>query len=149
MNTGSDSAPYFTVDRDNQRFGVDFDIKYYNADQGGDAYVGSGNNPSGAYLFKPAKNQTDSYRYSNLTSVTVYNGTFVQEIQLVFSNFTTSQNASVRITTFNSPAITVWEVVLYGIPLSDQGKEVTANWKSYNISHNGTFYTDSNALEMQ
>jgi hypothetical protein len=70
-------------------------------------------------------------------------------MQLVFSNSTTNQSASVRITTFKNPAITVWDVVLYGIPLSEQGKEVTVNWKTYNITHNDTFYTDSNALEMQ
>lgn len=29
------------------------------------------------------------------------------------------------------------------------GKEVTMNFNAYNLSHNSTFYTDSNALEMQ
>ena len=40
-------------------------------------------------------------------------------------------------------------MLLYGIPLSDQGKEVTVNWKSLEIDNNSTFFTDSNALEMQ
>ena len=45
--------------------------------------------------------------------------------------------------------LSAWDVVLYGIPQSNQGKEVTVNWKHYNINNNNTFYTDSNALEMQ
>jgi hypothetical protein len=40
-------------------------------------------------------------------------------------------------------------VILYGIPLSQQGFEVTVNFKSLDIDNNGTFYTDSNGLEMQ
>lgn len=32
-----------------------FDVRYYNADQGGDDYYHSDNVPSGAYIFKPAK----------------------------------------------------------------------------------------------
>ena len=43
----------------------------------------------------------------------------------------------------------VWDVVTYGIPLTGQGKELTVNWQSYDINNNNTFYTDSNALEMQ
>jgi hypothetical protein len=44
-----------------------------------------------------------------------------------------------------------FEVQLYGIPGGwyQQGKEVTANWQIADFDNNGTFYTDSNALEMQ
>ena len=45
--------------------------------------------------------------------------------------------------------VTSWDVILYGIPLSNQGQEVTVNWKSFDIQNENVFYTDSNALEMQ
>ena len=38
---------------------------------------------------------------------------------------------------------------LGGLPNDNQGREVTVNWKSYDINNNQTFYTDSNGLEMQ
>lgn len=33
-----------------------FQIRYYQADEGGDDYPNTDNVPSGAYIFKPAKN---------------------------------------------------------------------------------------------
>lgn len=42
-----------------------------------------------------------------------------------------------------------FDVELFGIPLNkDVGQEVTINFHSH-LKNNGTFYTDSNALEMQ
>jgi lysosomal alpha-mannosidase len=40
-------------------------------------------------------------------------------------------------------------VHLSGLPNDGRGREVTVNWKSYDIKNNGVFYTDSNGLEMQ
>lgn len=37
-------------------FFVGFDLRYYLSDQGGDNYTFSDNTPSGAYIFKPEKN---------------------------------------------------------------------------------------------
>ena len=43
-----------------------------------------------------------------------------------------------------------FEVELAPIPILDfKGRDVTVNWKFYNgFSANGTFWTDSNSLEM-
>ena len=39
---------------------------------------------------------------------------------------------------------------LHGIPIKDlKGKEVVVNWELLDFANNGTFYTDSNGLEMQ
>lgn len=50
---------------------------------------------------------------------------------------------------YDNDDIAAWDVVLYGIPNSNQGQEVTVNFKTMNVSHDQIFYTDSNALEMQ
>ena len=38
---------------------------------------------------------------------------------------------------------------LAGLPNDNHGREVTVNWKSFDIKNAGVFYTDSNGLEMQ
>ena len=43
-----------------------------------------------------------------------------------------------------------WIVTISGIPYKlNEGMEVSVNFKSFNITNNNTFYTDSNSLEMQ
>lgn len=47
---------------------VTFQIRYYQADEGGDNYTDTDNVPSGAYIFKPAKDMQFSLPYVNVTS---------------------------------------------------------------------------------
>lgn len=68
---------------------------------------------------------------------------------MFYNSNITNESASVRVRTFKDSSVTTWDVVLYGIPYTTQGKEVTANWISLDINNNNTFYTDSSALEMQ
>ena len=43
-------------------------IRYYQSDEGGDDYVDTDNVPSGAYIFKPAKNAQYSLPYVNVST---------------------------------------------------------------------------------
>ncbi len=68
---------------------------------------------------------------------------------LYFENVLTREEAVVKVRMFRNLPVSEWEVVLLGIPKSDQGKEVTINFLSLDINNKDTFYTDSNGLEMQ
>ena len=56
---------------------------------------------------------------------------------------------SVRVRALRKLPFTLWDVLLYGIPYQQNGKEVVVIWHTPNIDHGETFYTDSNGLEMQ
>ena len=77
-----------------------------------------------------------------------YSGQIVQEIHFIFVEPVKGHKVSLRFRGYVNQPFTEWEVVLYGIPLSNQGKEVVVTWWSPNIEHNQTFYTDSNGLAM-
>jgi len=83
--------------------------------------------------------------------VTTYNGGFVQELYLNFTSDSIYRNASasVRIRYYDEGPASEWEVYLAGLPNDNHGREVTVNWKSFDIKNAGVFYTDSNGLEMQ
>lgn len=125
-----------------------FDLRYYEADLGGDKFDGSDNCPSGAYIFKPAKDKQSSIRYAKLDSVQSYNSPVVSEFHLTFSE-SQGQQACVRVRVGKQYPVSSWEVILSSIPDDQKGMEVTVNWKSFDIDNNEIFYTDSNALEMQ
>lgn len=90
-------------------------------------------------------------QYTVLRSVTTYTAGFVQEMVLNFTSDSIYRNATavVRLRYYDESIASEWEVYLSGLPNDKQGREVTVNWKSYNIDNNQTFYTDSNGLEMQ
>lgn len=72
----------------------------------------------------------------------------------MFLNFTSDsiyRNASacVRLRYYDESPASEWEVYLSGLPNDNHGREVTVNWKAFNIKNGGVFYTDSNGLEMQ
>lgn len=56
---------------------VGFDLRYYKSNTGGDGYDGTDNCPSGAYIFKPAKDSMDSLRYAQVTSVVKFDAGFI------------------------------------------------------------------------
>jgi hypothetical protein len=86
-----------------------------------------------------------------LRAVASFNGGFVQELYLAFSSDSIYRNASafVKVRYYDESLASEWEVYLAGLPNDKHGREVTINWKSYDIKNNKTFYTDSNGLEMQ
>ncbi len=60
-----------------------------------------------------------------------------------------NSTACVRVRYYDESHSSEWEVYLNDLPNDAHGREVTINWKSYDIKNNGTFWTDSNGLEMQ
>lgn len=52
-------------------------LRYYRSDEGGDNYANTDNVPSGAYIFKPAKDQQYSLPFVNVTSHSSLNASFV------------------------------------------------------------------------
>lgn len=56
IGLSDDYGVTFDLQKYNKHYTLAFDIRYYNADQGGDNYPDSDNCASGAYIFKPAKN---------------------------------------------------------------------------------------------
>jgi hypothetical protein len=67
---------------------------------------------------------------------------------MIFVEPLLNTKVSVRARGLKNMSYTDWDVLLYGIPLSDKGKEVVVTWFTPNIDNNETFYTDSNGLEM-
>ena len=57
-----------------------------------------------------------------------------------------------RLRYYDSSLTSEWEVYLSGIPkdglITSSGREVIVVWKNFEVMNNGTFYTDSNGLEM-
>jgi hypothetical protein len=130
-------------------FTVVFDIMHYFSYQGqGDGPRGSN---SGAYLFRPANDLEYSVRYTVLRNMTTFNGDFVQEMFMNFTSDSLFRNttACVRVRYYDESESSEWEVYLNDIPNDNHGREVTVNWKSFDIKNNGVFWTDSNGLEMQ
>jgi len=85
-----------------------------------------------------------------MTDIKSFTGKFTSEIQMTFSSQDNKKQALVRVRYYDSSLTSDWDVLLYGIPQSnDQGLEVTVNFLSLDIDNKDTFYTDSNALEMQ
>lgn len=127
---------------------IAFDIRNYFSYQGGGFEPGSN---SGAYIFRPSDYLQNSVQYTTLREVAQYNGGFVQELYLAFSSDSAYRNATafVKVRYYDESLGSEWEVYLAGLPNDNHGREVTVNWKSYEIKNNMTFYTDSNGLEMQ
>jgi hypothetical protein len=73
----------------------------------------------------------------------------MQQTTLYYFDSETNRSARVLIRAFaKNPAIE-FEVLLDPIADNQGGIEVTANFFAYNFDSNNTFYTDSNALDMQ
>jgi hypothetical protein len=73
----------------------------------------------------------------------------MQQTNMYFNDPETNRSARIIMRAFaKNPAIDV-EVRLYPIPEAEGGQEVTVNFFAYGMDTNETFYTDSNAMEMQ
>jgi len=115
--------------------------------------------PSGAYIFKPMMDDQDSHPYSALLSYSVIKEgpvaaamlfNFDKSVDGVGSDSETYQ-VLVRLVD-DSLSMLEFEVLMLGIPVAQQqGQEVVAKWRVLDLEfkNDGTFYTDSNGLEMQ
>ena len=57
--------------------------------------------------------------------------------------------AQARVTVEEGTGLLRFDVLLYGLPASGGGHEVTVNFEAPQIDNRNIFYTDSNGLEMQ
>lgn len=103
----------------NTHYNVSFELMYYKADQGGDDYSGSDNCPSGAYIFKPCNDTQYALPYTNYSYVTIYNSSFVQELQIKYFDNNFTEMAVVRLNLFEKSQASKWTVITNGIKLSD------------------------------
>lgn len=108
----------------------------------------------GTYLFVPQYDDQLPKQFSQLVKDVQYQkGDLIEQTTIIYSNNQTQENALIKVRF--SPLekeIIEFEVELAPIPVLDdfQGKDVTVNWKFYNgMDPQGTFWTDSNGLEMQ
>ena len=113
------------------------------------------NQPSeGAYTFRPEWYDQMPHNYSNLDEdITYQTGKMLEQWTILYHNSETEERAI--ITVRFSPLVMLdmieMEVQLAPVPVKDGlGKDITVNWSFYDqFDANGTFWTDSNGLEMQ
>lgn len=67
---------------------MDFQLQYYDPSVGTDAYLGSDNVASGAYIFKPNRYNPDKTTYSSFVNIENYKGanTGVQAFAAYYTN---------------------------------------------------------------
>ncbi len=93
-------------------------MRYYQANAGGDNYTGSDNVPSGAYIFKPAKDKQYSMPYTSLVKQESFNLNFMQQTNLYFRDPDTNRSARVLVRAFAKNPALEFEVTLDPIPAS-------------------------------
>jgi hypothetical protein len=125
-----------------------FSLRYWQSYQGD--WAGN-NQPSGAYIFRPTKDQFESYPYSEVSSIVVNKCPGAESMIITFTGSSRPlQGNSVVTITLDELPIIKYEVELYGIPQNaDIGFEVTVNFEAFDLNNDEVFYTDSNGLEMQ
>jgi hypothetical protein len=117
--------------------------------------LGAGRRPEGAYLFIPDMNNSLPSSFGQVDEEVLYQkGQFIEQWTISLKGETESGLEQGLIKVRNSPlfqGLVEFEVELDAIPVVDyRSKDVTVNWKFYDgFDSQGTFYTDSNALEMQ
>ena len=127
----------------------------YTPATGNDHYPDSDNTPSGAYIFKPKRGDSDKKQYSTFGKITTmkFETTGVNAFELEYRDEESEEMYTALILTVPGANTLEWEVQLHAIPVSrtstNTGKEVVANWDLVNFASANTFYTDSNGLEMQ
>jgi hypothetical protein len=107
----------------------------------------------GPYIFRPEWRNPLPHPYSKLLEDVIYQkGNLVETWTILYNDPVSHAQAVIKI--MNSAALgdfIEFTVELNSVPIDDQKqKDITVNWKMYNgFKANKTFYTDSNALEMQ
>jgi len=143
-----------------QGFGVS--VKYYKSQQniGGNSALNAkfgGVDDASAFMTDWAHGQgSHPFDYGKIDpEVIVEQGNFVQQWTVKFREPTRQQFAIVKARF--APGGQFGELIEFDVELSAvpaeldlQGKDVTVNWRMYDgFNANGTFFTDSNGLEMQ
>lgn len=111
--------------------------------------------PEGAYTFIPDKKDPLPKSFGKVDDEVLYQkGMFIEQWTINFKGDTGAGMEKGLIKVRNSPwfrGLIEFEVELEAIPIDDdKSKDVIVNWKFYNgFDPKGSFYTDSNALEMQ
>jgi len=117
-----------------------FDLNYYAADQGDDAYPDNSNCAEGAYLLKPERYERYQYDYSRLDSEEYHADLpHVQQWTFRFVSRLSEQYAIVKVKFFpDTSELVQFDVELNGIPVmkDQQGKDVTVNWIFDNFEAN-------------
>jgi hypothetical protein len=130
----------------------------YIADDGHDGYTDHSNNAEGAYLFKPNISHQYEMYYGGLDNTVMFNETtiyfendYIQTMQLYLTDRESDQiRARVRVT-YNKCGFGDFAPIEVDVEMNsiEEGIDAVVNFEFQDGSHNGTFYTDSNGLEMQ
>lgn len=126
-------------------------MKYYNPATGDDGYSNSDNDPSGAYIFKPKRDDQAKHAYSDFSHVESWTGenSGISILTVYYTDPLKKKLYTCLIHSFEGETYFKTYVNLHGIPILDlKGKEVVVNFTVKDFTNGGTFFTDSNALEM-
>jgi len=93
-------------------------------------------------------------QYSNFVKIETFKteATGVHQFVVYYSNSERTRIHTSLIQLKPSMATVEWEVLLHGIPITEDdnlGKEIVVNWEMLDFGGDSTFFTDSNGLEMQ
>jgi hypothetical protein len=113
----------------------------------------NGEASEGAYTFRPEWKDPLPKQFSKLREdITYQQGALLDQWTITYNDKQTKERAviNVRYTPLNPEFIEI-DVELSPVPIKDgQGKDVVVTWAFFDsFDPNGTFYTDSNGLEMQ
>ena len=100
------------------------------------------------YIFRPQNDTYNSFEYASLGGTSFVQRDEAQAVSLQYLNVSNGATATVKIQFIPNLLALQYDVVLNDIPLSDQGQEVTVNFKSFDINNHDNFTTDSNGLQM-
>lgn len=145
----------FGLVKDGSTQNFTINLGYYTADSGHDGYDDSSNVPEGAYLMKPERGERYQHDYGTYLNMTLhaeseYPGMVSTYVISLASG--TGKNltraAMIKVNLIND--LVEVTVETNGINVDDgKGKDLIVNFHFDDINANKTFYTDSNALEMQ
>jgi hypothetical protein len=116
-----------------------------------DYYGWDGQQNSGDYIFRPETGEFSSKVYSEFDHATISGNQMDFYFQKLNQNTQEIEMRAIVHVTIDDELNTVkFEVDLDGLPpIIYNGWEVVAEFQAKNFYNNGTFYTDSNGLEMQ
>jgi len=103
-------------------------------------------------VFAPDIDEQDSKSYSTFESVTVSQGENASQFNLYFYDSETTEEYTAIVRMVEGIETVEFEVQLNQVPVDYDtkiGKEVICKWQIEGFDNEGTFYTDSNGLEMQ
>jgi len=106
----------------------------------------------GNYLFKPDWRKPLPVKYGNLVEDVIYQrGLLLEQWTIIYEDKESQEKGIIKVRLSSSfKEFIEFDVELAPLPIIDAlGRDVIVNWKMYNgWNSNGTFYSDSNALEM-